>query len=104
MKHKTIFLLLLMLTATRWLAAQHAVWWDSSPPPGNTTRDHSISYGNGFAWQVALGTAQSEDVAHDAIAVSSGGYLVVGANYFSSLSKLVIYRLSEEGDLIWEKG
>lgn len=109
MKHKPIFLLLLMLTTTNWLAAQHAVWWDGSPPPGNTTRDHTIGYGNGFAWQVALGTAQSEDVAHDAIAVSSGGYLVVGPSYYYSgntylSSKLVLYRLNEEGDLMWEKG
>lgn len=109
MKHRTIFLLLFMLTATSWLTAQHAVWWGGSPPPGNTLRDHSISYGNGFAWQVALGTAQSEDVAHDAIAVSSGGYLVVGANgyfdgYTSTHTNLVLYRLTEEGDLMWEKG
>ena len=109
MKHKTFFLLLLMLTTTPWLAAQHAVWWDGSPPPGNTTRDHSIGYGNGFAWQVALGTAQSDDVAHDAIAISSGGYLVVGSNYyfnqewFITHCDLALYRLDEEGLLVWEK-
>lgn len=108
MKHKTILLLLFLLTATPWLAAQHAVWWGGSPPPSNTARDHSISYGNGFAWQVALGTAQSEDVAHDAIAVSSGGYLVVGSNYFYegytvTHTNLVLYRLTGEGDLMWEK-
>jgi hypothetical protein len=85
------------------------VWWGGSPPPGNAPRDHSISYGNGFAWQVALGTAQSEDVGHDAIALSSGGYLVVGSSYFYdgytvTHTNLVLYRLTEEGDLMWEKG
>jgi len=110
MKHKTIILLFLFLSALAWkqVTAQHAVWWGGSPPPGNNARDHSISYGNGFAWQVALGTAQSEDVAHDAIALSSGGYLVVGANgyfdgYTSTHTNLVLYRLTEEGDLMWEK-
>lgn len=98
-----------MLTGTGWLAAQHAVWWGDSPPPGANPRDHSVSYGNGFAWQVALGTAQSEDVAHDAIAVNSGGYLVLGTNsyfegYTPTHTSLVLYRLSEGGDLMWEKG
>ncbi|MDD3893117.1 MAG: hypothetical protein PHE03_12525, partial [Bacteroidales bacterium] len=107
MKHRILFLLALMLTATSWLAAQHAVWWGDSPPPGTNPRDHSVSYGNGFAWQVVLGTAQSEDVAHDAIAVSSGGYLVVGASYYHNTAldnPLVLYRLTEGGDLMWEKG
>lgn len=107
MKNKILFLLTLMLTSMGWLAAQHAVWWGDSPPPGANPRDHSVSYGNGFAWQVALGTAQSEDVAHDAIAVSSGGYLVVGASYYHNTAldnPLVLYRLTEEGDLLWEKG
>jgi len=108
MKHKTFFLLLLMLTATPWLAAQHAVWWDGSPPPGNTAKDHSIGYGNGFAWQVALGTATSWDWAHDVITVSSGGYLVVGSNGYDDGSHLThadlaLYRLDEEGLLLWEK-
>ena len=97
-----------MLASGSWLVAQHAVWWSGSPPPGNTARDHSVSYGNGFAWQVALGTADSEDVGHDAIAVSSGGYLVVGSSFFYdgytvTHTNLVLYRLNEEGDLQWEK-
>jgi hypothetical protein len=97
-----------MLTATPWLAAQHAVWWDGSPPPGNTAKDHSIGYGNGFAWQVALGTATSWDWAHDVITVSSGGYLVVGSNGYDDGSHLThadlaLYRLDEEGLLLWEK-
>lgn len=111
MKNKIFTLFLgLMLLPFSWLVAQHAVWWDDPPPPGsNTTRDHSVSYGNGFAWQVALGTSGSEDSGFDAIAVSSGGYLVVGKNvYFSGYtvikSELVLYRLTEEGDLLWEKG
>ncbi len=111
MKNKilTLFLGLMLLTGG-WLVAQHAVWWDDPPPPGsNTTRDHSVSYGSGFAWQVVLGTSDSEDFGFDAIAVSSGGYLVVGKNaYFSGYtvikSELVLYRLTEEGDLLWEKG
>ncbi|MDD2197829.1 MAG: hypothetical protein PHW91_11655, partial [Bacteroidales bacterium] len=109
MKHRILFFLALMLTATSWLAAQHAVWWGGSPPPDGTTRDHSVSYGNGFAWLVALGTSGSEDFCFDAIAVSSGGFLVVGKNvYFSGYtvikSELVLYRLTEEGELLWEKG
>ncbi|MZP82639.1 MAG: T9SS type A sorting domain-containing protein [Bacteroidales bacterium] len=109
MKHRSIFLLIFMLASGSWLVAQHAVWWSGSPPPGNTARDHSVSYGNGFAWQVALGTADSEDVGHDAIAVSSGGYLVVGSSFFYdgytvTHTNLVLYRLNEEGDLMWEKG
>ncbi|MDD4673080.1 MAG: T9SS type A sorting domain-containing protein [Bacteroidales bacterium] len=108
MKHRILFLLALMLTATSWLAAQHAVWWGGSPPPDGTTRDHSVSYGNGFAWQVVLGTARSSDTARDAIALSSGGYLVMGTNaYFEgntvTHNNLVLYRLSEGGDLLWEK-
>ena len=112
MKNKIFTLFLgLMLLPFSWLVAQHAVWWDDPPPPGSTTttRDHSISYGNGFAWLVALGTSGSEDSGFDAIAVSSGGYLVVGKNvYFSGYtvikSELVLYRLTEEGELLWEKG
>ena len=110
MKNKILTLFLgLMLLTDGWLVAQQALWWDDPPPPGSAPRDHSISYGNGFAWQVALGTAESEDVGHDAIAVSSGGYLVVGSNYFydgytAIKSELVLYRLTEEGDLMWEKG
>lgn len=111
MKHKTIILLFLFLSALAWkqVTAQHAVWWGGSPPSGNTARDHSISYGNGFAWQVALGTAQSDDRGHDAIALSSGGYLVVGSNtyfnqeWFITHCDLALYRLDEEGLLVWEK-
>lgn len=98
-----------MLASGNWLVAQQAVWWDDPPPPGSAPRDHSIGYGSGFAWQVALGTSDSEDSGFDAIAVSSGGYLVVGKNaYFSGYTviknELVLYRLTEEGELLWEKG
>jgi hypothetical protein len=108
LKYKTIFLLIFLLAATPWLAAQHAVWWDGSPPPGNTAKDHSIGYGYGFAWQVALGTATSWDWAHDVIAVSNGGYLVVGSNGYTDGSHLThadlaLYRLDEDGNLVWEK-
>ena len=109
MKHRTILLLIFMLASGSWLVAQQALWWDDPPPQSSATRDHSISYGNGFAWLVALGTSGSEDFCWDATAVSSGGFLVVGANYYYNgydliKSNLVLYRLTEEGELLWEKG
>ena len=76
-------------------------------PPGNTLRDHSVRYGNGFAWQVALARPTLKTLATMPLPLAAAtwwwkqflydGYTVTHTN-------LVLYRLNEEGDLMWRKG